>query len=203
MSRPATTPEWASNLGAADIVEPTSGKKAKGWKKRERLVAQYLNWLFYWIYKWLLYIDDSGAKTMTVNAFTGGVVDANWARTRVTGLPGWVESTAGGIYSVSPGAFPTNGYILTTVQYQSWGNGVADFTVNVYRMDGTATGPNPSPDTATITNETASWHSRSMTLATPSALGTSDTYIVEFVANAAGIRINNVRFIYTHAGILP
>ncbi len=200
-SRPAELPQWGDDVDA-DIVKPTSGKLGLGWKRKERPPGQYLNWYQNLVYQWLQYLDDPGSKTLTLNAFASGVCDAAWTRERTGGEPGWAECTVGGggIYSIT--APILTGCILTAVQYQLWGDGVADVTVNIYRMDGTSTGPTAT-DTATYSNEAAAWVSRSITLAAPSALSTQESYVVDFVANDAGIRINNVRFVYSHAGSTP
>lgn len=59
MAKPSSLPRWADVGG--DIVEPTSGKKDKGWEGAERPAGQYFNWLLNLIYQWLLWISGVAA----------------------------------------------------------------------------------------------------------------------------------------------
>lgn len=80
MPKPSTLPEWATD-GDAQVVEPTSGKKAIGWVPREHPPAQYLNWWQRLVYEWIEWLD--GERSMVIPAADacpeGG--DANWSFT--------------------------------------------------------------------------------------------------------------------------
>ncbi len=78
MARPDKDPQWADG-GSADVVEPTSGKKSTGWLGGEFPPAQWLNWLFYYIYLWITYLSRD--RIMIVDVRTGHVgADAGWAK---------------------------------------------------------------------------------------------------------------------------
>lgn len=75
MPKPAKLPRWADD-GAADIVEPNSGKKDIGWVGGERPPAQFFNWLLNLIYQWLLF---SVEHTVHVPAVIGPLTAGTWA----------------------------------------------------------------------------------------------------------------------------
>lgn len=55
-SRPSTTPQWTDG-NALKQVEPSGGKKLLGWTKSERPPFQFMNFLFYDIYNWVIWFD--------------------------------------------------------------------------------------------------------------------------------------------------
>lgn len=71
MAKPSTKPQWLNGITAVDPtvnVSPTAGKRDAGWATQERPPAQYLNWLFYWIHQWILYVDTITAEALTWTA---------------------------------------------------------------------------------------------------------------------------------------
>lgn len=56
-TRPKDLPEWATDP-AADIVEPTLGKKIIGWLTDEEPPAQFFNWWKNKVFQWLEYTED-------------------------------------------------------------------------------------------------------------------------------------------------
>jgi hypothetical protein len=56
MAQPTNLPEWADAAGAA-VQTPPSTTCQLGFVAGERPPPQYLNWLFYWIYQWILWIS--------------------------------------------------------------------------------------------------------------------------------------------------
>lgn len=56
MAKPATLPRWATDGGAT--LAPSSGHQDTGWVDNERPPARIFNWLWYWIYQWLLWLDS-------------------------------------------------------------------------------------------------------------------------------------------------
>jgi hypothetical protein len=65
MTKPTEYPEWATTLdvdatsGQNNRVEPSSGLKITGWIRRVIPPRQYTNWLFWRIYEWIKYFDES------------------------------------------------------------------------------------------------------------------------------------------------
>lgn len=55
MAKPTTLP--AFNTGAANRTEPHANKKILGWIRGEKPASSYMNWLFYWIYAWVAYLN--------------------------------------------------------------------------------------------------------------------------------------------------
>jgi len=52
MPEPSEEPRWAD---AGSVVEPADGKKDIGWLQGERVPAEWLNWLFYTIWLWIVW----------------------------------------------------------------------------------------------------------------------------------------------------
>lgn len=55
-TKPAKLPAW--NTGASNNVEPTAGEKITGWTTNQVPPSSYFNWLFYWIWSWIVYVSD-------------------------------------------------------------------------------------------------------------------------------------------------
>lgn len=94
MARPTSTPRWSSTSPGTTTVEPTSGKKDVGWSVDERPPAKYMNWLFYWIYQWILWFEQlASAAYMATSGYVSGAgwtVDAGSLRiTTTTNTSGW------------------------------------------------------------------------------------------------------------------
>lgn len=71
MSKPITTPDWVTDANAASetyVVEPNSDKRDVGWAGEEKPPAQFLNWLFYWICKWVAYLANLEDEALTWTA---------------------------------------------------------------------------------------------------------------------------------------
>lgn len=84
-TKPATMPTWATDVGAT--VDPGSSAKATGWLVGQKPPAKWMNWILFWIYQWILYLDapvgsgtdaamtfigDTGAGSRGLNARAGG-----------------------------------------------------------------------------------------------------------------------------------
>lgn len=91
-TKPNNLPEWATDPGA-DIVEPPAGKKTAGWAEAERPPAQWFNWFFHLVYRWLAFLQDYAANH-THDGGSGDLsapqIDANneiaWGTTGFGGL---------------------------------------------------------------------------------------------------------------------
>jgi hypothetical protein len=57
VERPAKNPRWADISGL--VVEPSEGKKDKGWTPAEKPAAQFFNWILLTIYGWVATWNDS------------------------------------------------------------------------------------------------------------------------------------------------
>lgn len=76
-TKPATLPRWADVGGA--LVTPAAGKLNVGWVPGDRPPAQYKNWLQYWNYKWIEYLNDGalqGAHTFSSTVGVTGLITA-------------------------------------------------------------------------------------------------------------------------------
>ena len=59
-TKPSDNLDWraADTPPSADLIEPSSGKKANGWDSAEKPPYQYMNWIHYIVDKWLKYITE-------------------------------------------------------------------------------------------------------------------------------------------------
>lgn len=71
MPKPATLPRWATDLTNNDA--PSSGQMDTGWTPSQTGVSDYDNWVKYWTYKWIEWID-AGVLTGTDLTLTGNLV---------------------------------------------------------------------------------------------------------------------------------
>lgn len=75
--KPLSLGLWATDLAAR--VEPPNGKRAAGFQDGEEIAAQWLNYLFWDIVQWLLYLDDLEANAhvwtaqQTINALVKAI----------------------------------------------------------------------------------------------------------------------------------
>lgn len=85
---PAITDGTVSWIFTADseaqITEPSAGQKDVGWIPGQRPPAQYFNWLFWLIYRWLIWLNQytgnviNAARTDQTNTFTEPqIIDAD------------------------------------------------------------------------------------------------------------------------------
>ncbi len=107
MAKPTTTPTWVSDANAAltaYVVAPTAGKIAAGWATAEKLPAQYLNWLFYWITEWITWLDENISQPVNAHlsaaAGTADGTGGGWVyASNFDGLaepPRWASGATGG-----------------------------------------------------------------------------------------------------------
>lgn len=57
MAKPSSLPIWATT--SAQTTEPSSGKKAEGWLRGYRAVADWLNWWMNLVYNWVDWTDKT------------------------------------------------------------------------------------------------------------------------------------------------
>lgn len=72
-TKPTSTPRWASD-GAADVIEPPSGKKDTGWLVDDKPPAQWENWLRKITWQWTEYVGDGVWEA--VSATFSGAIEA-------------------------------------------------------------------------------------------------------------------------------
>lgn len=57
MSQPDKIPEWATE--SDNVVEPIEDKKKVGWSTGEPVASGHINWLFLFIYRWIVWAKDA------------------------------------------------------------------------------------------------------------------------------------------------
>ena len=62
MAKPSKLPEW--NSGGSNRVEPSSGTKGTGYATGDRPTSGVLNWLLYFIYSWIVWLDGVTGGTI-------------------------------------------------------------------------------------------------------------------------------------------
>jgi len=87
-NRPTDLPEWASG-GGADIVTPSTGKKATGWTGGEKPPAQYVNWLQHTIYLWLRWIFEGVLQRSDVSDNTPVLATCD----RAANVRSWIDAS--------------------------------------------------------------------------------------------------------------
>ena len=99
MTQPATAqpdaPEWASAEGA-DIVEPSSERKAIGWEVDDKPPAGWFNWWKNLVYQWFNYLEEWRAYFISTEETV--FVFAPWAgfsETDYAGVDTWHNELAG------------------------------------------------------------------------------------------------------------
>lgn len=114
-TKPTTLPRWGATAPGAITgvqLEPSEDKKTAGWVADERPPATILEWLFYTIYTWLVYLADgvfTGGVSVDTLTISGGLIHGD----RVLALPPHLgfAVTAGG----APAAFAAVGPESVTV----------------------------------------------------------------------------------------
>lgn len=79
-TKPGTLPEW--NTINTNRVAPSVARKAVGWLLGERPAGGYFNWLSYWTFKWLEYLNDgalSGNHSITGDLAVTGTITGGFA----------------------------------------------------------------------------------------------------------------------------
>lgn len=81
-TKPTQLPRWATAAtpDPSSAPAPNGGKQDVGWKTGERPPAYYQNWLQYWNYKWLEYLNDGalqGPHTFNNTVGVTGLVTAS------------------------------------------------------------------------------------------------------------------------------
>ncbi len=203
---PSQLPVWATD-GSADVVEPTSGKKLLGWKRKERAPGEYFNWWMKLVHDWIDYIFNPGDRTVSKHHLGTTWIDSGWAYDP-TDPHEYIRSTGSGGrffqgWEVQAGATPKK------FQYHAFGNGADDYTVTVYRVDATSGGAPDVLGTHTVTDTPAAWASKEIILddylGDYHTFAATDTLVVEFSSEDAddsgSLRIKGTRLIYNRDGI--
>jgi len=101
MSKPTTKPVW--NTSGANRSTPSSGQQASGWTVNQAPPSSWLNWLAYWTYAWIDYLDEIGTDLAglfsTANTWTA-------KQTFSGGLDGTSAVMSGRVVGVADGGYP-------------------------------------------------------------------------------------------------
>lgn len=123
MSKPVSTPRWAST-GGANIVVPSSGKKDIGWVAGEAPDDGIWNWHFNLTYQWTVWLDafESTIHTWTaLQTFGSLAVTDGFTATRSSVNQGAITGTGNGT------GFGVNG--IATNGIGVWGTATTGFAV--------------------------------------------------------------------------
>ena len=91
--KPGSLPRWADVGGGAGIAVPASGALDTGWFIKQKMPAQWLNWLFNLIYQWCAYLFDFENNARTWNAtqtFAGNAMQFSGIQQWTANSP-WLE----------------------------------------------------------------------------------------------------------------
>lgn len=101
MAKPVTLPRFAETAGevaAANITEPSSGQKDTGWVLNQIPTSAGMNWIHYWTYQWIQYLNTLEAESLTwtsLHTFNGGA--EFYGSTSVPGLQAEAAAHASGV----------------------------------------------------------------------------------------------------------
>ena len=175
MSKPTSTPRWSDVAPGTTTAEPTSGKKDSGFTINERPPARYVNWLFYWIYQWILWLSNAGNN---VRAAGGGYAEtAGWAHT----ADGFIQATATGATWVVPLDLAV-GTVVTTTRFRVLPNGATStITCRIVKyLDETTT------TVATATSGAGTAAPEWLTVAASFTVASAEFYVGIFEASGVG-----------------
>lgn len=85
MPKPSTKPDWTLTNPTAR-VEPTAPKKETGWAVEERPPAEFMNWLFYNLTEWVIYLEDVTDGLAGLDAAFDAVVGINGTHATINDL---------------------------------------------------------------------------------------------------------------------
>lgn len=66
MAQPSTLPTW--NTDASNRSTPTSGQQTSGWTVGQAPPSSWFNWLAYWTYAWLVYLQNLAGEAFAWTA---------------------------------------------------------------------------------------------------------------------------------------
>lgn len=211
MAKPTTLPIFDTN--GTNVSTPASGLQTDGYANGAKPTAANINFLFRWIYQWLLWLDglltSGGGFTalagqhITVSStgeFKHGDLILNLSPAAWRSSTGafvdaqdYFESTGSGNAQVS---LPLKlGDRVKSVVYQRYGDGAVDITntdVVIYTNPGS---PSEISDNPTVTNPAAAWNSTTATC-TPTALTLGQSLQLRVSYNAAALRLGNIYVVY-------
>ena len=173
-------PRWISDVNAASppnayIVPPTEAKKDVGFDAGEKMAAQYVNWFWSDLEKWLR--ANIGNRTIHLPAAAGVADDMTKLD---TGLWAWTPSVNQEIAFALPVAV---GETITSVR--AWVKGGSGSNLSAQLMKTVGTSAGASVTTAAVTSGSGD---QILTLnlfdGTPDTVGAAEWYSVLFTAGA-------------------
>lgn len=202
MAKPVTIPEF--NTGGANRVAPSAGAKVTGYTLGQKPTSGVLNWLFAWLWSWIVWADDTIANDAV--GFTGDQVlalsalgsSANNTNSGPVGQLGYWEWGVGASL-VSRDIPLIQGDRIKSVTFARYGDGSADMDVGIGHMTaaGTYTLINPGAVVTTVTNPGAAWADTTIDV-TDTTLAAGDCLSIYFDGNAVNLRVSNIRVTYSH-----
>lgn len=120
-TKPTTVPRWAETAGgtpAANITTPSSGEQDTGYTSNQIPTSGKLNWLFRFLYDWILYLKDAVFVATSGSGLAGVDATGDGTTPGVKATPGGAGSPARGALNLVPQAdpsAPSNGDVWTTV----------------------------------------------------------------------------------------
>lgn len=210
-TKPATLPRWATDLTNNDA--PSSGQMDTGWTPGQTGVSDYDNYIKYWTYKWVEWLNDGDLtlNTLTVQSHitsTAGNIVASagyiegtnnyFFNTRTeqldvhgtsytsfgTTASGYKESTgAAQIHDIHIN-LPTGAKIYG-YSFQRYGNGTDNM---VHRLVKITNGGEATVGETTITAPAASWATVNNSFSPETVVGNT-RYVLRVTANGANQRV--------------
>lgn len=128
MAKPTKLPEF--NSGLANQTEPSGGKKILGWTLNEIPPSGYFNWLFYYIYLWLKWIDDGVWTAISLTLSGALTVDSLAVANNITQSAGTASLNNVTCGTITPGTLTLGVASQATVAGQFNVNTGAQYQVN-------------------------------------------------------------------------
>lgn len=141
MPKPGTLPRWATDLTNNDA--PSAGQMDTGWTPGQTGVSDYDNYIKYWTYKWIEFINPlfgtnaliEPSTTFWQPALASGPLTSSV--THITAAGGGVVSTAGSATFVNVATANLKpGDIITGISARLSGTG--SITVQLWTQEGTS-----------------------------------------------------------------
>jgi predicted small secreted protein len=140
-------------------------------------------------------IDSDRILNLTAANAAFGV---NWAIS-IAGQPNPLFAVSSGGGAIIFGIPLREGDRLKSITFARFGDGIVDTTAcYIYKTTAAGVGSDVSAGGITITNAAAAWVDSTVAVAAPAALAPGDSLALFIQANAANLKIGNVRCTYDH-----
>lgn len=85
MPKPASKPDWTLT-NPTERTEPTPSKKESGWAINERPAREFMNWLFYNITDWIIYLEEVTDGLLGLDAAFDAIVGTDGTHATINDL---------------------------------------------------------------------------------------------------------------------